>query len=99
MVNKANSSVSANLPVHERIAHNLRLLRAFQQLSQKQLAEAANMSRSCYAALENGSRQADVNTILLLSDFYGISTDRLLKEDLGALYHSLLQEETAHHRR
>ena len=99
MVSKGNSIVSANIPVHVRIAHNLRLLRVCQQLSQQQIADAANMSRSCYAALENGSRQADVNTILLLSDFYGISIDRLLKDDLGNVYNRLLLEEAAHHRR
>ena len=83
---------SAEISIEKRIAKNLRLLRICQRLSQEQVANAANMSRSSYAAIENGSRQADVNTVTLLSDYYGISLDRLLKEDLSLLYLKMLKE-------
>ncbi len=92
MVRESNFGSSGTCPIHIRVAKNLRMLRIFQDLSQQQIAKTVNMSRSCYAAVEAGTRQADVNTIVLLSDFYGISADRLLKEDLTSLYSKLLQE-------
>lgn len=98
MISNKSSGTSIAVPTHVRIARNLRLLRACQQLSQQQIANVANMSRSCYAALENGTRQADVNTVVLLSEYYGISADRLLKEDLSSLYYQLLQDSPEHHR-
>lgn len=45
------------------IAGNLRLLRHLNGLSQEQTAAQLNISRSCYASLERGTRIPDFLTI------------------------------------
>lgn len=50
-------------------------------LSQDELAAALDVSRQTISAWENGRAVPDIASILKLSDFYGVSTDELLKGD------------------
>lgn len=59
----------------------LQTLRKQKALSQEQLAEALNISRQAIAKWETGASLPDLTNILLISDFFGISLDRLVKPE------------------
>lgn len=63
-------------------AEKIQLLRKDRQLSQEQLAEYLDVSRQAVAKWEAGGTFPDLPKLLLLSDFFKISLDRLIKEDL-----------------
>lgn len=56
----------------------LSLLRKELKLSQFELAERLGVSQQTISKYENGTREPDNNTLKLLSDFFGVSTDYLL---------------------
>ena len=78
---------------HKLIAKNLRLLRSIRGLSQEKVADLLNMSRSCYSALENGSKIPDFMTVYTLSRFYDVSLDYLLAFDISDHLLSLIRSE------
>ena len=51
--------------------------------SQEELAEKLDVSRQAVSKWESAQSVPDMNRILLLSDVFGVSTDYLLKDDLG----------------
>lgn len=53
-------------------------LRQSHNLTQKQLCEDLNISRSNYSYFECGKRVPDVSTLLLISQYYNISLDELV---------------------
>lgn len=53
-------------------------LRQSHNLTQKQLCEDLNISRSNYSYFECGRRVPDVSTLLLFSQYYNISLDELV---------------------
>lgn len=59
---------------------SLKLLELRQQhnLTQKQLCERLNISRSVYSYFECDRRTPDVDTLLMFSEYYGISLDELV---------------------
>lgn len=48
------------------------------ELTQKELCEKLNISRTNYSYFENGRRTPDIDTLLLFSEFYGVSLDELV---------------------
>lgn len=64
----------------ERKALGLKLLELRQehQLTQKQLCEALMIGRSTYSYFETGTRTPDLDTLLLISQFYHVSIEDLL---------------------
>jgi transcriptional regulator with XRE-family HTH domain len=60
------------------IGQRLVQLRTERGLTQEQLAELLNMSRSTYAQYEVDRRTPDADTIKLLADFFDVTTDYLL---------------------
>lgn len=65
------------------IGNNLKHLRSCSSLTQKELASIFNLSRSTYAAYENGAQLPSVLTLIRISNFYDITIDMLLDEKLN----------------
>lgn len=53
-------------------------LRADKGMNQEQLATVLNVSRSTLANWEVGNRSIDVETLVVIADFFGVSCDYLL---------------------
>lgn len=56
----------------------LRALRKNSGLSQEQLAKELKLSQSTVAQWETGRRQPDLNALVCIARYFGVSTDRLL---------------------
>lgn len=56
----------------------LKELRLEKGYTQKEVAEAVNITQRAYAFYEKGDRQPSIETILKLAEFYNIPTDILL---------------------
>ncbi len=63
------------------ISATLYQLRTARGLSQEALAEALDVSRQAVSKWETGAAVPDVDKIVQLSEFYGVTTDFLLKGD------------------
>lgn len=59
-------------------AENLKILRERKQLTQQQLADKLDISRSTVGMYENGSREPDFETLELIADFFNVNMDRLI---------------------
>ncbi len=57
----------------------LKELRKSKKLSQLQLAMAVNMSQNSISRYENGTREADYASLIILADFFNVSIDYLLE--------------------
>ncbi|MCL0318612.1 helix-turn-helix domain-containing protein [Apilactobacillus xinyiensis] len=53
------------------------------QLTQDEVANKLSVSRQTISSWENERTYPDINSLIILSDFYNISLDTLLKEDSG----------------
>ena len=53
-------------------------LRKQRVLSQKELGEAVGLSHKAISTIESGSRSTTIEKLVLLADFFGVSTDYLL---------------------
>ncbi len=58
-------------------------LRRAQGLSQEELADRLGISRQAVSKWESGQSTPDIDKIILLSDFFGVTTDYLLKDSAG----------------
>ena len=61
-----------------RLSLKLLELRQKHNLTQKQLCADLNLSRSNYSYFECGKRTPDINTLLLIAQYYKISLDELV---------------------
>ncbi|MEE0963682.1 MAG: XRE family transcriptional regulator [Ruminococcus bromii] len=59
-------------------AENLKILRERKQITQQQLADKLDISRSTIGMYENGSREPDFETLELIADFFNVNMDRLI---------------------
>ena len=60
-----------------RIENKLQYLRELHDLKQQEVADALGVSRSTYANYESGRRSPDIDLLISLADFYGMSLDEL----------------------
>lgn len=69
----------------ERKTLGLKLLDLRQQhhLTQQQLCEALNIGRSTYSYFETGRRIPDIDTLLLIAQYYNVSVDYLVTASTG----------------
>lgn len=56
----------------------LKQLRLSEKMTQPELASKIGVSRSAISMYENGAREPDISTLLLISDFFGVTVDYLL---------------------
>lgn len=59
----------------------LQLLRKQNGFSQEQLADKLGIARQTISKWENGQAVPELNGLILLSDLYGVSIDRMVKEN------------------
>lgn len=53
-------------------------LRIDRNMNQEDLAAILNISRSALANWESGNRRIDIETVVIIADFFGVSCDYLL---------------------
>ena len=56
----------------------IRMARAEKGLSQKQVAEQLQMSRTCYANYEQGTREPSLDALRRICDFFDLSADYII---------------------
>lgn len=64
-----------------KIEEKLQLLRKQNGLSQEQLADKLGIARQTVSKWETGQAVPELNALVLLSDLYGVTIDRMVKED------------------
>ena len=69
---------------------NIKLLRSRRGRSQEETAIALEVKRSSYSGYENGTAEPSFELLVRLSEYFKVSLDRLLKDDLNALGESQL---------
>ncbi len=71
------------------LAKNLRYLRKKNGLSQREMEEVLNLSRQAYSNYERCERTPDLDTLVRLAQFYGVSIDDLVLKNMRAPAFSL----------
>lgn len=61
----------------EQFGTNLKTLRKQSGITQQEIANIINTSRSCISNYESGNRQPDNETIKLIADYFDVSVDYL----------------------
>lgn len=69
---------------------NIKLLRARRGRSQEEVAIALDVKRSSWSGYENGSAEPHLDLLVRISEYFKVSVDKLLKQDLTALSESQL---------
>ncbi|MCH5465484.1 helix-turn-helix transcriptional regulator [Levilactobacillus tujiorum] len=67
------------------LGENLKQTRTDHQLTQQAVAEQVNVSRQTISSWETGKSYPDIDSLVTLSNLYGLSLDILIKEDTGML--------------
>ena len=67
------------------LSSNLKLLRKNKGMSQEEVSKKLNLTRSSYSGYENGVAEPGLENLILLSIFYKIPLDDLVKKDLSVL--------------
>ena len=75
------------------LGKQIRKYRKEQSLSQDELAEKVYVSRQTISNWENDKSYPDVNSLVLLSEIFQISLDKLIKGDIGAMKEVIQKEE------
>ena len=84
------------------LSERLKALRTRHDMSQQKLAESLNLSRELLSNYEQGRREPDYNTLILISNFFDVSVDymlgvtkiekRLLHESVSDKYNCLMTD-------
>lgn len=64
----------------------LKKLRKERGITQLQLALALNLNQNAISRYENGTREADYRTLILLADYFKVSIDYLLERTDNPTY-------------
>ncbi|MBP3656820.1 MAG: helix-turn-helix transcriptional regulator [Clostridia bacterium] len=75
------------------LGKHIRQLRQEAQLSQEALAERVYVSRQTISNWENEKSYPDVNSLVLLSEVFQVSLDKLIKGDIDAMKEVIQKEE------
>lgn len=67
------------------LGENLKQARTDHQLTQQAVAERVNVSRQTISSWETEKSYPDIDSLVTLSNLYGLSLDILIKEDTGML--------------
>ncbi len=66
----------------ERFGEKLRALRTRRGLTTRELAAILEVSNGYVTQIENGSRTPSAGVILKIADFFWVSLDRLMRDEL-----------------
>ena len=75
------------------LGKQIRLYRQEAQLSQEELADRVYVSRQTISNWENDKSYPDVNSLVLLSEVFHISLDKLIKGDIDVMKEAIKKEE------
>ena len=67
------------------LSSNLKLLRKNRKLSQEDVSKKIGLTRSSYSGYENGVAEPGIENLVLISEFYKIPLDDIIKKDLAQL--------------
>lgn len=67
------------------IGNNLKMLRKRLKKSQEEVASDLGLTRSTYSGYENGVAQPNLESLIIISDYYKVSIDDLVKKNLELL--------------
>lgn len=87
-----NSSYICRINLCNMFGSNIQLLRKRKGRSQGELAEFLSITRSSLSGYETDSNEPNFEVLTKLSDYFGVSTDVLLRKDLTRLKDFELQE-------
>ena len=76
-----------------KLGDNIQKLRKELKLSQEQLAEKIDVTRQTISNWENDKSYPDINSLVLLSEVFKISLDRLIKGDIETMKDVIQKEE------
>jgi transcriptional regulator with XRE-family HTH domain len=65
-----------------KIGKNIKKIRTVKKLSQAAFAEIFNLARPSVGAYEEGRAEPKIDTIIQMANYFGLSTDALLRKDL-----------------
>ncbi|MBN2757520.1 MAG: helix-turn-helix transcriptional regulator, partial [Bacteroidales bacterium] len=71
---------------------NIKLVRKRKGRTQSEMADFLKMKRSTLSGYENGVAQPNIESLILISEYFNISIDTLLKINLSKLSESQLSE-------
>ncbi len=60
---------------------NTKFFRKSKKVSQRELAQHLNVSRTTYQSYENGRNEPNIDTLIKMADFFGVSVDTLIGHD------------------
>lgn len=66
------------------LAKNLLTLRKLHNMTQDDLGRLLNISRQAYSNYETGKRTPDLDSLMILVQFYNITLDELIVQPVGA---------------
>jgi len=72
--------------------NNIKLLRKRRSRSQEDIAQHLEIKRSSLSGYENGAAEPNFLTLLRFSEYYNVTTDKLLKVNLAEISESQLSE-------
>ena len=75
------------------LGKQIRMYRQEAQLSQEELADRVYVSRQTISNWENDKSYPDVNSLVLLSEVFHISLDKLIKGDIDVMKEAIEKEE------
>ena len=75
------------------LGKQIKMHRQEAELSQEELANRVYVSRQTISNWENDKSYLDVNSLVLLSEIFQISLDKLIKGDIGAMKEVIQKEE------
>ena len=64
---------------------SIKRIREYKKLSQKQVAEAINVSQQMFNNYENGKSRPSIETLIALANFFDVSIDELVGRDISYL--------------
>lgn len=79
----SESTYPQMLIMSEIFGKNLTYLRDLKSLKQSEMPELTGVSRATWSDYERGKTEPDFKTLLIISEFFGVDTDSLLKVDLA----------------
>lgn len=78
--------------MNQNFSRNIKLLRKRRRKTQDDVSQALNMKRSTLSGYENNVGQPGVESLVAISEYYGVTIDTLVKVDLSALSESQLSQ-------
>ncbi len=78
--------------MNQNFSGNIKLLRKRRRKTQDDVSQALNMKRSTLSGYENNVGQPGVDSLVAISEYYGVTIDTLVKVDLSSLSESQLSQ-------